>query len=284
MKEPLDLRLLATFVQVARGGTISAAAVLVGRTQSAVTMQIQRLEKSLGQNLLHRTGSGVRLTESGMKLLGYAERILELHDEALSALSSKGLHGSITLGSSEVYLAALFPELLKSFSIIHPQVQINIVAATTIALQSLLHLRQVDLALVSTSRINDPDVIRVEPLVWFGNKPSLEMYDFGETIRLALSASNNMDHRAARRAMERAKLRYDIAYASNGLAGLIGLTRSGMAISVISKGAVPPDLHILSDGLPTLPSLGMKIAFSDGGHSPAAQVFADHVKRILPLL
>ncbi|WP_245501725.1 MULTISPECIES: LysR family transcriptional regulator [unclassified Mesorhizobium] len=73
----LDLKLLATFVRAAHSGTLSAVAVQVGRTQSAVTMQVQRLEEALGQSLFHRSGSGVRLTGSGERFLAYAERILK---------------------------------------------------------------------------------------------------------------------------------------------------------------------------------------------------------------
>ena len=86
MKAPLDPRLLMTFVQAARLGSLSAAAVQVGRTQSAVTMQMRRLEEAVGQELLHRAGSGVRLTGSGERFLGYAERILSLSEEAVSTV------------------------------------------------------------------------------------------------------------------------------------------------------------------------------------------------------
>jgi DNA-binding transcriptional LysR family regulator len=89
MQTLLDLKLLATFVRAAHSGTLSATAIQVGRTQSTVTMQIQRLEETLGQSLFHRSGSGVSLTGAGERFLGYAERILRLHDEAVSAPSTR---------------------------------------------------------------------------------------------------------------------------------------------------------------------------------------------------
>jgi DNA-binding transcriptional LysR family regulator len=93
-----------------------------------------------------------------------------------------------------------------------------------------------------------------------------------------------MDHRAACEAMARAGLRYKISYASNSLAGLIGLARSGLAICVMTQEAVPPDLHILNAPLPHLPHLGMLIAFADGDPSPATSAFADHIRAVLPTL
>jgi DNA-binding transcriptional LysR family regulator len=281
----LDLRLLSTFVRAAHSGTLSAVAVQVGRTQSAVTMQIQRLEEALGQSLFHRSGSGVQLTGSGERFLAYAERILKIHDEAISAFSDKGLHGSIIFGSPEDYLSAFFPALLKGFGTIYPDVEIKVVSAPTVELRTLLHARQIDLALVSTP---DPsgsaDVVRRESLVWVGSRPALELYDFGDTVPLALAASNAIDHKGACEAMARAGLRYKIAYASNSLAGLIAVARSGLAISVMAAEAVPPDLHILGAPLPPLPDLGILIAFADTERSPAVATFADHIRSVLPSL
>ncbi|WP_322885648.1 LysR family transcriptional regulator (plasmid) [Sinorhizobium medicae] len=285
MLGPLDLRLLITFVHAAHSGSLSATAVQVGRTQSAVTMQMQRLEEILGHSLLHRSGSGVRLTGSGERFLAYAERILKMHDEAVSAFSDKGLHGSMVFGSPEDYLISFFPMLLRSFGSKYPDVEIKVVSAPTVELRTLLQSRKVDLALISTPNLNDVEnIVRTEPLVWVGSKPTLELHDFGDAVPLALPASNAMDHRAALQAMGGAGLRYKIAYASNSLAGLIGLARSGLAISVMTQEAVPPDLHVLNAPLPQLPHLGIMIACADADQSPAVAAFADHIRSVLPSL
>jgi len=285
MQAPLDLKLLATFVRAAHSGTLSATAVQVGRTQSAVTMQIQRLEEAVGQSLFHRSGSGVRLTGSGERFLAYAERILKIHAEAISAPSDKGLHGSIIFGSPEDYLSAFFPALLKGFGTLYPDVEIKVVSAPTVELRTLLNTRQVDLALVSARDASDAQgAVRTEPLVWVGSKPTLGLYDFGDAIPLALSASNAVDHKAACEAMASAGLRYKISYASNSLAGLIAVARSGLAISVMTEDAVPSDLHILGAPLPRLPRLGILIAFADSERSPPVEAFADHIRSVLPSL
>lgn len=283
MRTPLDLRLIVTFVHAAQSGSLSATAAQVGRTQSAVTMQMQRLEETLGQSLLHRSGSGVRLTGNGARFLTYAERILKAHDDAVSAFSDKGLHGSIIFGSPEDYLAAFFSTLLKTFGTIFPAVEIKVVSAPTVELQTLLRSRQVDIALISTPDLNDSEkIIRTEPLVWVGSKPTLELHGFGDIIPLALPASNAMDHKGACDAMDRAKLRYKISHASNSLAGLIAVTRSGLAISVMTHKAVPADLYILNAPLPPLPRLGIMIAFAETEQSPSVKAFAHHIGHILP--
>jgi len=285
MQQPIDLRLLVTFVHAAHSGSLSATAVQVGRTQSAVTMQMQRLEETLGQSLLHRSGSGVRLTAGGERFLAYAERILKIHDEALSAFSDRGLRGSIIFGSPEDYLVSFFPTLLKTFGAIHADVEIKVVSAPTVELLTLLPSRQIDLALVSTRNLADPKgVVRAESLVWVGSKPTLELHDFGDPVPLALPASNAMDHRAACDAMDNAGMKYRIAYASNSIAGLVGVARSGLAISVMTREAVPSDLYILDKPLPSLPSLGILVAIAQPEPLPAIEAFANHIRRVLPTL
>lgn len=284
MKTPLDPRLLMTFVQAARFGSLSAAAVQVGRTQSAVTMQMRRLEEAVGQELLHRAGSGVRLTGSGERFLGYAERILSLSEEAVSTVGGKTLSGSIVFGCPEDYLVSHFPPLLEGFGKDHPEVEIRVVAASTDQLRRLLQSKQVDLALVSTLDLDaGEEVITTEALVWVGAEPSLEAGRFAEPLPLALTASNTLDHRAACDAMARAGLRYRIAYASNSHAGLVAVTRSGLAVSVMTEKSVPPDLHVLGDPLPALPRLGIRVAYAETGRSSAARAFGDHIAEVLPV-
>ena len=110
----LDLTLLRNFAVVARTGSISLAAVQVGRTQSALSMQMQRLEELIGQALLHRSGSGVRPTAAGQKLLTHAEALLGSHDEILAEMRGAGLSGALSLGCPEDYSIAFLPDLLRS--------------------------------------------------------------------------------------------------------------------------------------------------------------------------
>lgn len=285
MQAPLDPRLLVTFIQAVRSGSLSAAAVQVGRTQSAVTMQMRRLEQVVGHDLLYRGGSGVRLTGNGERFLEHAERILQAHEAAISAFSVGSLRGSIVFGCPEDYLVATFPPLLQSFGRMHPDVEIRVVAAPTDQLHKLLHSKQVDLALLSTLRWNAADdIVHTESLVWVGHQPTLALHNFGDVVPLALSASNTMDHRGACEAMVAAGQPYRISYASNSLAGLVAVTRSGLAISVMTEKAVPSDLHILGNPLPALPNLGIVIGFAQTEQSAAAKAFGDHIRKVLPSL
>lgn len=145
----LDLALLRNFAVIARTGSISVASTQVGRTQSALSMQIQRLEALTGQAILHRSGSGVRLTTAGDKLLAHAEALLAKHDEILADMRGTGLKGSVSLGCPEDYSIAFLPDLLREFCALHPDVELRMVCAPTSELRPLLHRRQIEMALVS---------------------------------------------------------------------------------------------------------------------------------------
>ena len=277
----LDLILLRNFVVVARAGSISLAAPQIGRTQSALSMQMQRLEEVIGQPLFHRSGSGMRLTVAGDKLLAHAQTLLAHHDEILADMSGEGLKGALSLGCPEDYTIAFLPALLKGFCALHPNVELRLVCAPTLELRPLLARRQIDMALVSLPDVAAREVIRPERFVWVANEaePAILAQD---VLPLALSAPMTLDYRAACAAMDAVNRRYRVAYASNSLAGLIAIARSGHAISVLTRTAVPFDLHIVSAGLPPLPTIGIALEFSESKPSLLATALADHVRAVLP--
>lgn len=280
---PLDLAVLKSFVVVARTGSISLASLQVGRTQSALSMQMRRLEDAIGQALLHRSGSGVRLTAAGEKLLAHAEALLARHDEILADMSGTTLGGSVSLGCPEDYSIAFLPALLKGFCALNPDVELRMVCAPTSELRPLLHRRQIDMALISVADAESSEVIRKESLVWVANaaRPATLGHD---SLPLALSAPVTLDYRAACDAMDAVNRRYRVAFASNSLAGLIAIARSGHAISVLTRSAVPPDLHIVTSGLPPLPTIGIVLEFAEPRPSSATRALADHIRSVLPTL
>ncbi len=283
MQQLLDLALLRSFTVVARTGSISLASLQVGRTQSALSMQMHRLEDAIGQALLHRSGSGVRLTAAGEKLLAHAESLLVRHDEILADMGGAGLKGSVSLGCPEDYSIAFLPDLLRGFCALHPDVELRMVCAPTSELRPLLHRRQLDMALVSVSDPESGEVVRKEGLVWVANEPEPAILS-QSSLPLALSAPVTLDYRAACDAMEAVNRRYRVAFASNSLAGLIAIARSGHAISVLTRMAVPPDLHIVSAGLPELPTIGIALEFAELKPSSAAKALGSHIRAVLPTL
>lgn len=277
----LDIHLLRSFIAVSRNKSIKITADQVGRTQSAVSMQMQRLEGVVGKPILYRTRYGIALTATGEKLLLHAKNILEQHDHALTNITGKGIHGQITIGCPEESLTAFFPDLLRSFAALHPGVEIDITSAPTTKLKQLLRHHKVDIALISLPIEVDADnIIYRENFVWVADKADPEALK-RTVIPLALSAPDNIDHRAAITAIEETGLLYRAAFASNSFAGLLAITRSGQAISVISKSAVPKDLFIIEKQLPALPEFGIHLQYSSQQPSLIAKLFGEFAKNHL---
>ncbi|KFG97108.1 LysR family transcriptional regulator [Burkholderia paludis] len=281
----LDIDLLRSFVAIAEARALSRASARVGRTQSALSQQMKRLEEAVDQPLFQRTGRGVVLTHPGERLLVHAQRILRLHDEAMADLCGTGLSGTIRFGCPDDYAAAWLPALLRQFSSLHPQAIVEVVCGPTPRLLEQLEKRAVDLAMISLpDDAAHDDVIRREQLVWIG-APGLTPAHF-DPLPLALSDRDTLDHVAARDALDRAGRDYRIAYASSSLAGLIALVRSGQAFAVMTQTAVPADLAIVNGDprLPPLPAVGIALRFDRKRPSHLTAAFAEHIRLTLPQL
>lgn len=285
MSVHLDIDLLRNFAAIADSGVMSRAAEQVGRTQAALSQQIKRLEMTVQQTLLIRTGRGVTLTIYGERLLAHAQKILRTHDEAVAELMGESLSGNLRFGCPDDYAQVFLPPLLQSFARQHPQVLIEVVCGPTPRLLERLKDHVLDIAIVSLPDSPQRDqFLRREPFVWVGSKGG-DAVNL-DPLQLALSDPDTLDHQAATTTLDRAGRKYRIAYASGSVAGLSAVVRSGQAIAVLTRTAVPPDLQVLppSSGLPTLPSVGIIVKT---GHRQASRLldrFEAHVRSVLPTL
>jgi DNA-binding transcriptional LysR family regulator len=158
VKLNLDLDLLRTFSSIADTRSLTRTAAEVGRTQSAISMQVRRIEEVLEGPVLHRGARGVELTARGERLLVYARRLLRLHDEALIELTGGALEGTVRLGCPDDYCVAFLPALLRDIATWHPKVLVEVVCAATPALQRMLDNKSIDLAIVSRPDSDRADV------------------------------------------------------------------------------------------------------------------------------
>ncbi|WP_347557667.1 LysR family transcriptional regulator [Robbsia sp. KACC 23696] len=285
MSLSLEIDLLRSFVVIAETRALTRAADKVGRTQSALSQQMKRLEEIVDQPLFQRTGRGMRLTYPGERLLVHAQRILRAHDEAMADVCGTGLSGAIRFGCPDDYAAVFLPRLLRRFASLHPQVQVEVLCAPTTRLLEHVAVQAVDLALISvTESASDADIIRREPLVWVGY-PGVDAAQF-DPLPLALSDPDTLDHLAACDVLQRAGRAFRIAYASSSLAGLTAVVRSGQAFAVVTQTAVPSDLAILSGepAWPALPTIGITVKYARKRPAHLTRVFADHIRATLPLL
>src|SRR5215208_1858876 len=127
MVQTLDLDQLRTFVAIADAGSFTRAADLVYKTQSAVSMQMRRLEERIGKPIFIRDGRLSRLTEHGERLLGYARRMVKLSEETIAAFDETELSGSIRLGTPDDYADRFLPDILARFARCNPRVEVSVV-------------------------------------------------------------------------------------------------------------------------------------------------------------
>lgn len=272
----LDPDLLRSFVLIAEGGSFTRAAQAVGRTQSAVSMQIRRLEEVLGQTLLVRGGRGVEPTRHGQWLLEPARRVLALNDEIVATFRTPAVAGSVRLGSPDDHALRWLPGILAQFAASHPAVEVEVVCAPSTDLVEQLAAGDLDLTLVSEG--TEPLGVPARrlwrgPLSWVG----ADAVAHRRPLPLALDRGVCAWRRAAIEALDGQGIPWRMAYAAKSLSGALAIALAGLAVTVTMPGPLPDGLRRLgaAEGLPALPELGISLV--RGQTSPVEAALADHI-------
>ena len=150
----LDIRMLRSLISVVDTGSITETARRFGRTQPAISLQIQRLEDITGKVLFQHEGRRMALTPDGDMVLAYAKSILRLHDELLSRLSSPEVHGHVVLGTPDLYAAYMLPSILSVFKEAFPRIQVELRCALSTPTVDRVQRGEVDVALVTRMKIS----------------------------------------------------------------------------------------------------------------------------------
>ena len=163
----IDIDQLRTFIAIAETGSFTQAAEFVHKTQSAVSMQMKRLEERLDRPIFARDGRASKLTEDGERLLDYARRIVKLNVEALAAFSETELSGRVRLGVPDDYADRYLPEIMARFSRAYPGVELTVSCEPTLELIERIDDNQLDLAIITNCEGKRPvEMFRREQLLW----------------------------------------------------------------------------------------------------------------------
>lgn len=272
----LQIDFLRTFIAVSDTQGFTRAGRQVNRSQSAVSMQIKRLENEIGKPLFERIGKSVKLTEEGSLLIGYARRIVREHDNAVMALSKPALKGVIRFGSPEYYTTGVLPKLLARFTASYPNVLVEMRCENSEAIKNAVEEGELDIGLCSQI-YEGGQVIYHDPLVWIANPGFLFKAD--TAIPLAVFEKDCIFRIWALKTLEAAGIDYRIVYVSHSVSGILDAVRSGLAIAPIEKSKIPPDLLAvgLEMGLPVLPISTVVLHKSKATLSEAVNCFADHL-------
>lgn len=251
----LQLDWLRCFVAVVDAGSLSAAAPLIHRSQSAVSMQLRKLEDAVGAPVLLRGPRQMALTDVGAELLGHARRMLALHAETLAALHGPQLSGRVRLGVPDDYAARYLTPVLRQFAGQHTGVEIELECEQSTALIPKVQQGEIDLALVSRDKPQRGILLFDEPLVWVG-AAAFEVWR-RDPLPIAVYEASSLARRAALTALAGMRRRYRVVYHSSSLAGQLAAVESGLAVAVLTRCSAPEHLLVLGarHGLPVLGSM-----------------------------
>lgn len=255
LPKTLDPELLRAFVAVVDCGGFSQAAGRLLRGQSAVSLQIKRLEEQLGIRLLERSPRHVRLTSGGELIIEQARRLLSLHEDLIAKAREPELAGTVRLGAPEDFATSRLPRILARFSRSHPRVALEVTCELTLDLLARFDGGGLDMALVK----RDPAVAlqgtRVwrEQLVWVAGSREVAVPD--QPLPLVCSPIPCVYRGRATAALDAAGLTWRVAYSCGSLAGSHAAVRAGLGVTVLPKDMVPADLVILDEDATGLPPL-----------------------------
>ncbi|SMO48890.1 DNA-binding transcriptional regulator, LysR family [Thalassovita litoralis] len=281
MADPLVLTLLRSFVAVIDCGSIQLAALRVGRSQSAVSMQIKRLEDYVGRPLFLREGRSLQPNPAGEDLLLHARHLLRLSDEALASLRRTEAAGVVRLGMPEDYATNLIGPALMRFTAEFPLAELELTFDTTPRLLRLLGAGGLDLAVITRAPRQPFAVLRSERLVWAAAP------DHGAWLRtplpVALFEAGDLARRLVVEALQGANLPYRVVSSTDSLLGLIAVAQAGLAVIGMIESCLPPGLIRIGDpeGLPPLPILDLSLVPGPGEPDPLAAHLAEFLHREL---
>jgi DNA-binding transcriptional LysR family regulator len=272
MSRLLDPVLLRSFVAVAEAGGVTRAARRLNLTQSAVSMQLKRLEETLGQPLLDRRQRRMAPTAQGEQLLSYARRILTLNEEAWSRLTGPGWEGELTLGAPSDVVYPHVPEVLKRFARTHPRVRVSLVSSYTRRLKAMFEAGEVDVTL-TTEDAPGPgaEVLEESDLVWVGAPDGVAWR--ARPLPLAFEHAC-IFREAVQRALDAAGIAWTLAVGSESTRTIEAGVSADLAVHVGIAGKLPPRFEAIAHGgeLPALPAtrVAMYVAEARGGPLAAA--------------
>lgn len=232
---------LHCYVAVAETGSFTKAAEKIGRTQSAISQQIAKLEDLLQKELISR-GNRLSLTPDGEIFLGYARRIISLHREVWDRFQEPELEGEVRFGLPEDFASVFLSEVLANFKNVHPRIMLNIECDLTLNLFKRFKKKEYDLVLVKMNRPDDfPNGHEVwsEPLEWVGNS---EVVDCQQNVPLVLSPEPCVYRTQAIHSLEKAGKKWRLVFSSPSFASTIAAVKAGMGVTVLPRTMIPKEL------------------------------------------
>jgi DNA-binding transcriptional LysR family regulator len=267
-----DLDLLRVFDALVRLGSFTAAAKALSRTQSAVSMQIKRLEEQMGVQLVTRGARTLTATPEGLQLLPLARQMLALNEQLFDDADPQAVAGNISIGTAEYYGVHVLPALVAEFCRRHPRIHVAIHTGIGWVMRAELGSR-FDIV-IGHGPVGSTEGARLleTRVVWAtGPDPQLHLQ---RPLPLAVNPEGAVFRRWATSALEHAGIPWRIAYTSTSASGLESAVRAGLAVGVFSEATLSNRLQVLGpgDGLPPLPDAELWLAVPPVAQRPAVEL------------
>ena len=268
----LDVALLRTLIAVSELGSFARAAARIGRSESAVSLQLKKLEAQIGRPLFHRAGRGVALTDAGDVLLTYGRRLVELNDETLAAAAGASIAGAVRLGVPQDFADIWLPATLVRFTRTHPGIRVETTIDRSPALARKLDQGDLDLAMtIAPVRPSVALWSAPLPMRWIGPR-GFAAAKAMDPLSLAVFDPPCFFRSAATAALDRAGIPWKVVFTSPNLASLWAAVSGGLGVTVRAPVGLPSQLMALDEeaGLPALPSVALVMTGCEARQRSAA--------------
>lgn len=274
---PIDSDLLQTFVRIAECGNLTVAAGKLGRTQSAISVQLRKLENGLGATLFIRTPKGMMLTPNGEQLLFRAKDILaDIRETA--KLFSEPLTGSIHVGLPDDFDETILERVLMTFSRAHPGVQVLATSGCTSGYAAAIRAGELDVAVSSGPNNEEGETLGEEETIWACRKDAI--LHVQDSLPLAILDRGCWWQDLPIKSLSAVGRKHQIAFRSASFASLQAALRAGFAIGILPKSCMDKDLRVLTEaeGFPRLPASRRCILVSAQAPSPIASAMTAAIR------
>lgn len=277
----LDIDLLRTFVAIAQHETFAAAATRVGRTQSAITQQMQRLEQEMGCALFEKHGRHKTMTADGVRLVAYAHKILALNDQAVQMAHSRGPAEKIRIGSPHDVADSLLPTLLRRLSKLSTELQMEINVGRSPFLMDALRDKELDLAI--STRYDDafPGIkLRTSPMVWICAEDFI--FNPAEPVPLVMADEVSLFRQLSTASLDERHIPWRTSYMSPTLTGIKAAISAGLGVTARTTELLDANMRVLTeaDGLPRLPEVAFYLYVQPTCTSPVLRELFDSTEHI----
>ncbi len=266
----LDPACLRAFIAVVEAGGFTRAGLKLNRTQSAISMQVRRLEEMLGTRLIEDRKKAT-LTAAGERIVEHARRVLALNDEMVGRAQGADIAGRVRIGTPDDYVSFFLPTILRRLSITHPLVEVEVRCNMSTDLMPAVDRGILDLAIISRALgAQDGITLRREPLIWAAAD---EVLARRRPMPLALFSPGCPFREATLGSLDKAGIPYRIAYESPSIASINAAVCEGLAVTAMARLSLMASMKVLdgAHGLPPLPDVEIALYGPRGIASPAAQ-------------